>query len=127
MMRTVDIFTSFEFDRDVDLKNNFYRQAEEHCRHRVRNFSLHEAYPTDEWKQRARNAIRRCQLVIILVGPDTHNAPGVAVELDIARQLGKPVFQVKPRDRPYTGVDGVEIIPWRWALINRKIGELVGG
>lgn len=125
-MATIDIFTSFEFDKDVDLKNNFYRQANEHCPHRVGDCSLHEAYPTNEWQQRARNAISRCDLVIVLVGPDTHSAPGVAIELNIARQLRKPVFQVRPNDRPYTGVAGVDTIPWRWNRINRKIAELCG-
>lgn len=123
-MATIDIFASFEFDRDSELKNNFYRQAKTECPHRVRNFSLHEAYPTDEWKEKARAAIRECDLVIILIGQDTYNAPGVATEVSIARSLGRPIFQVKPQHRPYTGLEGVEIIPWRWQRINRKIDEL---
>ena len=125
-MTTVNIFASFEFDKDKDLKDNFYRQAKTLCPHRIRNFSLHEAYPTNEWKDRARAAIRGCDLVIILIGPDTHNAPGVKREVDIARNLGKPIFQVKPRDRTYSGVEGVEIVPWRWRRINAKIAGLFG-
>ena len=126
-MATVDVFVSFEFDKDVDLKNNFYRQANDHSPHRIRNFSLREAYPTDEWKGKARAAIRECDLVIILIGPDTHNAPGVAIEVDIARRLGKLIFQVKPQGRTYNGAAGIEVIPWKWRRINRKIDELFGG
>ena len=126
-MATVNIFASFEFDRDADLKNNFYEQAKTLCPHRVRSSSLHEAYPDAEWKGRARAAIRECNLVIILIGPDTHNAPGVKVEVDIARRLGKPIFQVKPRGRTSNGVDGIEIVPWKWTNINRKIDALCGG
>ena len=125
-MATIDIFASFEYDKDIDLKNNFYRQAKDECPHRVRNFSLHEAYPTDEWKARARAAIRECDLVIVLVGQDTHNAPGVATEVSIARNLGRPIFQVKPRKRTYSGVAGIDIIPWQWRRINQKIDEIFG-
>ena len=123
-MATIDIFASFEFDKDRDLKDNFYRQAKDHSPHRVRNFSLDEAYPTDEWKGKARAAIKECDLVIILIGPDTHIARGVATEVGIARSLGKPIFQVKPRPRSYNGVKGIEIIPWRWRRINGKIADL---
>ena len=125
-MATIDIFASFEFDKDSELKNNFYQQAKTECPHRVRNFSLREAYPTNEWQGKARAAISECDLVIILIGPDTHNAPGVATEVSIARSLGKPIFQVKPRKRTYSGVGDIEKIPWRWQRINRKINELFG-
>ena len=123
-MATIDIFASFEFDKDRDLKENFYRQAEDHSPHRVRNFSLNEAYPTDQWKGKARAAIKECDLVIILIGQDTQNAPGVATEVRIARSLGKPIFQVKPRPRSYNGVKDIEVIPWRWQRINEKIAAL---
>ena len=126
-MVTINIFASFEFDKDRDLKDNFFRQAKDSCQHRVLNSSLHEAYPTDEWKGRARAAIRECDLVIILIGPDTHNAPGVAIEVDIARRLDKPIFQVKPQGRTHNGAAGIEVIPWRWRRINQKIDELFGG
>ena len=51
-MPTLNIFVSFEFDKDNDLKNNFYTQAKEHTQHRIRNCSLHEAYPDEKWKTR---------------------------------------------------------------------------
>lgn len=126
-MATVNIFASFEFDKDASLKNSFYQQAKKYSSHRIRSSSLHEAYPTNEWKDKARAAIKGCNLVIILIGQDTHNAPGVKVEVGIARSLGKPIFQVKPRGRTSNGVDGIEIVPWKWTNINRKIDELCGG
>ena len=36
---TLNIFVSFEFDKDNNLKNNFLRQAKENTQHRVRNCS----------------------------------------------------------------------------------------
>ena len=94
-MATLNIFVSFEFDKDQDLKNNFYRQAKEETSHRIRDCSLHESYPDEAWKNKARNAIRRCDVVVVLIGQDTHNAQGVIVETDMARSFGKPIIQVR--------------------------------
>ena len=124
-MARLKIFVSFEFDRDRDLKNNFYEQARVHTPHRIDNCSLNEAYPTQEWKGKARAAIRKCDVVVVLVGPDTHNAPGVRTEIDMARTLKRPVFQVVPRSRSYTGVSGIApTIRWRWKAINEKLDEI---
>ena len=124
-MATLDIFVSFQFGKDRDLRDSFYEQAKLQTQNRVRNCSLREAYPTEEWKREAREAIRGCDVVIVLIGEDTHNAPGVKTEVDMARSLGKPTFQVRPQKRPYTGVAGIgDPIPWRWKKINRRLDEI---
>ena len=79
-MAKLNIFVSFEFGKDHDLQNNFFRQAKEETNHRIRDHSLHESYPDEAWKKKARNAISRCDVVVVLIGQDTHNAPGVIVE-----------------------------------------------
>ena len=124
-MATVNIFVSFEFDKDQELQNNFYQQAKNLSPHRIVDSSLHETYPDNDWKDRARNAIRRCDAVVILIGEDTHNAPGVKVEVDIARSLGKPVIQVRPQGRPWQGLTSLETpIPWKWQRINAALDAL---
>ena len=125
-MSSLKIFASFEFDKDNDLKNNFFEQAKEHSPHRVLSFSLSQAYPDQEWEAKARSAIRKCDVVIVLVGQDTHNAPGVKTEINIARQLKRPIFQVVPQHRTYTGVTGLDRpIQWKWKSINKKLDELL--
>ena len=117
-MARINIFVSFEFERDSNLKNSFNQQAREHTQHRVRNCSLNQEYPDDAWKNRARQAIRECDVVFVLVGQDTHNAPGVLVETDMARSLNRPTIQVlseKARRHNYSGVPHIEDrIPWMW-------------
>ncbi len=121
-MPTLNIFVSFEFDKDKDLQNNFYAQAKRQTNHRIRDCSLHESYPTDAWKNKARNAIRPCDVVVVLIGEDTHNAPGVIVETDIARSFHKPIIQVRPQGRTYNGLTRLgEPIPWRWSRINTEL------
>lgn len=124
-MSTLNIFVSFEFDKDNDLKNAFYGQARENTQHRVRNCSLNEAYPDETWKHRAREAIRECDVVVVLIGEDTHNAQGVIVETDMARSMNKPVIQIRPQDRTYNGLTHLEDpIAWRWRTINAKLDEV---
>ena len=77
-MPSVNIFVSFEFGKDNDLKNAFYTQAEEQSQHTLRNYSLNEAYMENVWKGKAREAIKKCVIVFVLVGQDTHNARGVS-------------------------------------------------
>lgn len=126
-MTTLNIFVSFEFDKDKDLQNNFYRQAKEETNHRIRDCSLHETYPDEAWKNKAGKAIRGCDVVVVLIGQDTHNAPGVIVETDMARSFGKPIIQVCPQGRTYDGLTRLgKPIPWRWSRINEELDRLAG-
>ena len=124
-MARLSIFVSFEFDKDKDLKNNFYEQAKRNTQHRIHNCSLHETYPDENWKNKARAAIRECDVVVVLIGQDTHNAQGVMVETNMASSFGKPIIQVRPRKRPYQGLTHLkEPIPWRWPTIKVKLDEI---
>lgn len=89
------------------------------------NCSLNEAYPSAVWKKKARKAIEACDVVVVLIGRDTHNAQGVIVETDMARSLCKPVIQIRPQDRPYKGLTRLgEPIDWKWETINAKLNEI---
>lgn len=119
------VFVSFEFDKDNDLKNNFYTQALEHSPYRIQDSSLKEDYPDQRWQRRAATAISRCDIVVVLVGQDTHNASGVKAEVELAKRLGKPILQIVPKKRPYRGLSDLEPpIRWKWARINPKIRQL---
>ena len=124
-MANLKVFVSFEFERDNDLRDSFYRQGEELSPHIIHDSSLRQTYTDEEWKAEARTAIHGCDVVVVLVGTDTHNAPGVQTEVDIARQLGKPVLQVVPQRRPYQGLPNInDRVRWRWTAINRRLDEL---
>ena len=124
-MPTLRVFVSFEFDKDKDLKNSFFRKAKRKTQHHIVNASLKESYPNKGWQQKARKAIEECDVVIVLIGQDTHNAPGIKTELRIARRLNKPIFQVKPKGQTSDGVPSLgEPIPWKWKRINKKLDEV---
>lgn len=127
-MAKVGVFFSFEFYKDKELRGSFFEQAKHESRHAIRNYSLDEKHPPkdDTWKVQAEAHICRSKVVIVVVGQNTHNAPGVEEEVAIAKRLGRPIFQLQPRKQNYGGVDGAgEIIPWKWDKIDAKIDELL--
>ena len=57
-MAVLNIFVSFEYDKDKELVNAFLHQAKERSPHRIGNKSLKESYPNDAWKKRATRFAR---------------------------------------------------------------------
>ena len=124
-MATLNIFVSFAFKKDKSLKNGFYKQAKKHTKYRILNCSLNERYPDDAWKRKAKEAVEGCDVVVVLIGQDTHNAPGIIAETDMARSLRKPVIQIKPQESPYNGLTRLEKpILWDWDIITARLDEI---
>ena len=125
--RKVGVFVSFEFDKDEELHRNFYKQAKKHSRHDIQDVSLNERRPSTEWLKHAKGQIIKSDAVVVILGQDTHNAPGVEKEVTIANQLGKPMFQIRPQTRTSGAVKGVKkMIRWKWKRIDAAIDEIMG-
>lgn len=126
-MAQVKVFVSFEFGRDNELHHNFYAEAAKHSDHKIEDYSLKEAYKPESkraWLKKAHEKISQSDIVIVITGQDTHNAPGVEKEVTIANQQQKPIFQIRPRSRTGGAVPGAgDEIPWKWKQINAKISE----
>lgn len=127
-MSTINVFVSFEYGKDNNLKGAFYAQAKLHARHTISNNSLNEPYQENVWKGKAKKAIEKCDVVLVLVGQDTHNAQGVQVETDMARSLERPAIQVlckRARQNNYNGIPHIEDrINWRWKRINEELDKV---
>ena len=125
MKKKVWCFLSFEFGKDNELHHNFYSQAKQHSEYEVIDKSLNEQYhPDAQWLNKARKQIVLSDIVIVVVGEDTHNAPGVEKEVTIANQLKKPMFQIRPQNRTAGEVrGGGDVIRWNWKTIDAKIAE----
>lgn len=74
--------------------------------------------------KKARDLISRSDIVIVVTGQDTHNAPRVEREVTIACQQHKPIFQIRPQGKTSGPVRGAgEEITWKWKKIDAKISE----
>jgi len=118
------VFVSFDFDNDKVLKDFIIGQARlPDSPFDVTDTSLKEAQPMKTWEDKARAAIRRSDLVLVMVGPETHRAPGVLKEVAIARDEKKPIVQIIGyRDGDYTAVPNAgRLYRWSWETLKKLL------
>lgn len=89
------VFISFDFDNDKALKDFIVGQAKhDDSPFEVADHSLKEAAPEKDWLDKARAAISRAEVVIVMLGPNTKTASGVLKEVAVANELQKSKFQI---------------------------------
>lgn len=118
------MFFSFDFDNDRTLKEFITQQARRpDSPFEIADFSLKERAPLPYWQAIARRKIACVDLVIVMVGPRTHRAPGVLKEVAIARALGKPVCQIIGyKDGNYTPVPNAgRLYRWNWENLKQLL------
>ena len=119
------VFVSFDFDNDKKLKEFIIGQARlPDSPFDVIDHSLREAAPLKSWEDKARAAIKRSDIVLVMVGPNTHSAAGVLKEIRMAREEGIPIVQVIGyKDGNYTAVpDGGRLYAWNWDRLKKLLG-----
>jgi antiphage defense system Thoeris ThsB-like protein len=110
-------FVSFDFDNDKVLKDFIVGQSKHpDSPFEVIDHSLKEAAPEKDWADKARRAIKRSEIVLVMVGPKTHKAPGVLKEVAMAREEKKTIVQIIGyKDGNYTAVpDAGRLYAWNW-------------
>jgi nucleoside 2-deoxyribosyltransferase len=115
----VRLFVSFEYDQDLQSARNFVTQARGRGYARpILDNSLNEERRSQDsaWMKKARHLIRGSDIVVIILGPDTHNAPGVAKEIQVAVELNKKIIQIRPQGSTYSGHPNLksQVLVWRW-------------
>lgn len=116
--KKTQVFISFDYDYDQDLKNLLIGQARNATSpFRIEDWSIKNA--SRSWKSEARARIRRADRVIVICGYYTHQAAGVSAELKIAREEHRPYFLLQGRRnggvrRPSGTWFWERIHPWTW-------------
>jgi len=119
------VFVSFDFDNDKALKDFIIGQARlPDSPFQVIDTSLKEAAPMKTWEDKARMAIKRSDIVLVMVGPSTYKAPGVLKEVGMARSEGIPIVQVIGyRNGNYTPVPNAgRLYSWNWNNLKNLLG-----
>jgi len=119
------VFVSFDFDNDRTLKDFIVGQARlADSPFEIIDTSLKEAAPMNTWEEKARAAIKRSDIVLVMVGPNTCRAPGVLKEVHMARQEEKPIVQVIGyRDGNYLAVPNAgKLYQWNWDNLKKLLG-----
>jgi len=116
------VFVSFDFDNDKRLKDFIIGQSRmQDSPFEVIDNSLKEAAPERDWETKANSAIKRSDIVVVMVGPQTYRAQGVLKEIKMARAAGKRVVQVIGyKDGNYTAVQGAgQLYRWNWENLKK--------
>ena len=118
------IFLSFEFERDSERRGAFIGQAKVNCEFAIIDKSLPSAQHDERWRREAKGEIGASEVIIVLLGPDTHSAPGVKDELSLAGEVRCPVVQLMPQNKNYglAAKDGA-ICEYKWETINRMLRD----
>jgi hypothetical protein len=93
----VRVFISFDFDKDRDVARLLGGQVKNRSAgFDVENWSMKEAAPEALWLEEAQRRIMRSDMVMIILGRQTHRAPGVRKEVAYARRadVNKPLCQI---------------------------------
>jgi len=112
------VFVSFDFDNDRTLKDFIIGQSKNpDSPFEISDHSLKEAAPEKEWLERAKIAIERSDVFIIMLGPKTKTASGVLKELNAAIEKEKKKFQIigyRDGSEDWAVPNGGRVYRWNW-------------
>ena len=122
-------FISFDFDNNQEEKRFFAGQAKNSkTPFNIEDWSSKDHLPQNQWEKLINEKVRKCNLMIVLVGKKTANAKGVLKEIQFARNNNVPVFGVyvgganNLSDLPI-GLSRSRTITWVWESIARQIDQ----
>jgi hypothetical protein len=113
------MFVSFDFDNDADLKMLLIGQS----KHEDTPFDVYDSsvkeHMDGDWQAKVRKKISAADVVCVLCGLNTHTAKGVAIELEIAKELKKPYFLLagykdKTNRKPTSASASDKLYNWTW-------------
>ena len=117
-MAKTRMFISYDYDNDLDLKTMLAGQAANpDSPFEIADWSIKTASPT--WRDEARRRIRASDVVTVICGLNTHTATGVAAEVTIAQEEGKPYFLLWGRAQgtctnPTSARSSDKVYKWTW-------------
>lgn len=126
MPEKTSTFVSFDYDNDAILKTFLVSQSKlEDTPFFIKDASIKEAIPSG-WKEKARQRIKSCDVVIVICGEKTHTADGVSVEVKIAQEEGKPYFLLKGYSskvctKPASAKTTDKMYTWSWDILKQLI------
>ena len=117
------VFISFDYYEDKDKKGSLVAQSRRSdSPFSISDSSLQEAVPDHLWVGKAQSAIARCDIFVVILGYNTHQAPGVHKEVAIARGLRKRRFQLKTQGTDPVAIPGAgPVLNWTWPKLKSAL------
>ena len=101
------------------MKNNLITESKKpDSPFSINDLSLNTKVP--DWQQKAREAIKKCNIFIVLLRENTHQATGVLREVKMAKQLNKKRIQLREKGHcPKPLEDAGDIVAWKWKNLKK--------
>jgi hypothetical protein len=112
-------FISFDYDHDEGAKIMLAGQAKlPDSPFDFRDASVND-HLSGDWKEKVRRRMDNVDFVIVLCGEYTHKATGVAAELTIAQEKGKPYYLLAAYPdtnctKPTSAKSNDKVYRWTW-------------
>lgn len=120
------VFISFDFDNDQFLRDSLVGQCKnEGTPFDMEDWSVKQPWDQNEWKERCLTKIKRCDLVIVMVGEKTANCSGVKAEIKMAKDANIPIVGLRGYpNKTCPHPEGIKVYTWTWdnvkALVSGK-------
>ena len=124
-------FISFDYDNNLTKKILFVGQIKNsRTPFSAEDWSSKETLPQATWERQLENKIRRCHLMIVLVGRSMATAIGVRKEIVFAKRNNVPFFGVYvdgagTRSILPDGLNRNRTISWDWGSIADAIDQMM--
>lgn len=118
------VFVSFDFDNDQFLRDSLIGQSKNNgSPFDMEDWSVKTPWNQSEWKEKCLAKIKKCDLVIVMVGEKTRLCEGVQAEIKMAKEAKVPVVGVKGySDKICLKPEGLEgYYNWTWENIKKLV------
>lgn len=122
-------FISFDFDNNKTEKDLFAGQAKNYRTPiNIEDWSSKTALPQKQWEALIENKVKKCNMLIVLVGKKSYTATGVKKEISFASNHEVPIFGVyvdgaSSSTTLPTGLKRDRTIKWTWDGISDFIDK----
>lgn len=124
-------FISFDFDHNEGHKKYFIGQTiNSKTPFNIEDWSSKDALPQHKWEELLETKIKKCNMVIVLVGKSMGTATGVVKEIAFAKTHNIPIFGVyvdyaNSLSTLPTGLQRNRTIAWDWKEIASAIDQVM--
>jgi hypothetical protein len=121
------VFISFDYDNDEGVKKMLAGQAQlPDSPFDFKDASVKE-HLVGDWKEKVKRRLDNVDVVAVLCGEKTNSAAGVAAELSLAKEKGKPYFLLaaysdKSCTKPKSASAEDKMYRWTWDNLKTLIG-----
>lgn len=124
-------FISFDFDHNENEKNLFAGQSKNSkTPFNIQDWSAKASMPQSKWEAMVEDKIKKCNMLVVLVGKYMASANGTAKEIEMAKDNDVPIFGVyvsgaNSLSNLPEGLPRSRTVDWDWDKIAAQVSKMM--